>query len=86
MSKRITLTRDGVKYDFSEFQFAMLTRKKITPDNPMGYNFEQRIRSLVKQGLFRKRNGAFERTKLGSVVCNIIHDRLAIKASVTPKE
>lgn len=86
MSKRITLTRDGKKFDFSEPQFAMLTRKMITPDDPMEYNFEQRIKSLIKQGLFRKRNGAFERTKLGSVVVQIIHDRLVAKTSVTPKE
>lgn len=84
--KRYTITVDGKKYDLSEHQYAMLSKKTLTPDNPVPWNFEQRIKSLVKQGLSRKRNGSYERTKLGSVVVNAIHDRLAIKASATPKE
>lgn len=77
---------DGKKYDLSEHQYEMLSKKSLKAEDPMSWNFEQRIKSLVKQGLSRKRNGSYERTKLGSVVVNAIHDRLAIKASATPKE
>lgn len=86
MRRRYKLTLDGIRYDLSEAQYAMLSRRKVKAEDPMTWNFEQRIKSLVKQGLSRKRNGSFERTKLGSVVVNTIHDRLAVKASATSEE
>jgi hypothetical protein len=66
---------DGTIYDLSEFQFAMLSKKKLTPDNPMTWNFQQRISSLVKQGLTRKRNGHYERTQRGLRVWREITNR-----------
>jgi len=94
--KRYTLTADGVKYDLSEAQFVMLSKRKLTPTTPMTWSFEQRIKSLVKQGLSRKRNGSYERTQKGFRVWRDITNRqlklkgtgLSVVATsdATPKE
>lgn len=84
--KRFRLTLNKVRYDLSAYQCLMLSRKRLKLPDPLEWNDEQRIKSLVKQGLFRKRNGAFERTKLGSVVYNTIHDKVATEVTATPKE
>mgnify|MGYP003578973567 CR=1 FL=1 len=73
--KRLKLKHKEVNYDLSEAQYLMLSRGKIEAEDPMTWRFEQRITSLVRQGLFCKRNGAFKRTKLGSTVWQTIADR-----------
>lgn len=83
--KRFKLTLDGVRYDLSEFQFAMLSKRKLTPEDPMKYPFEQRIKSLVKQGLSRKRNGSFERTQKGFRVWQGINDRQLKREKIAPE-
>jgi hypothetical protein len=66
---------DGIKYNLSEIQFAMLSKRKLTPDDPMPWNFEQRIKGLVKKGLSRKWNGVYERTQKGFRVWREISNR-----------
>ncbi len=85
-NKRYRLTVDGRKYDMSEPQYAMLSKKKVKLSNPPSWNDEQRMDGLLKMSLFRKRNGAFERTKLGSAVYDAIQARVAFKATATQPE
>jgi hypothetical protein len=73
--KRYKLTLDGNRYDLSQHQLLMLSRKTRKLTDPMDWNTEQRVKSLVKQGLGRKRNGHLERTKLGFEVWQKIANR-----------
>ena len=64
----------------------MLSRKRLKLTPPVEWNDQQRIVSLVKQGLFRKRNGSYERTKLGSAVYLQITAKVAEATQAAPKE
>lgn len=86
MPKKYKLTYDERIFAFSEAQYLMLSRKKIKVTDPLEWKFEQRMSSLVKQGLFRKWNGSFERTKLGLTVYDAIHDRISKSSTSKLKE
>jgi hypothetical protein len=73
--KRYKLTLDGIQYSLSETQFAMLSHRKLNPEDPMTWAFEQRIKGLVKKGLSRKWNGVYERTQKGFRVWREITNR-----------
>lgn len=86
--KRITGTHKGVKYNFSEAQYQMLSRDAIrSNDNSPSWATEARIRGLASKGLIVKRKGSYKRTNLGAAVYNTIADRVKqVAAKAAAKE
>lgn len=74
--KRITGTHKGVKYNFSEAQYTMLSKDAIRSGDAAQWAFEARVRGLASKGLIVKRKGSYKRTNLGAAVYNTIADRV----------
>jgi hypothetical protein len=70
---RFQLSLNGVKYDFSAEQVAMISKKTLRLKTPLVWANEQRIKGLVsKRLLYREkwttRTVSYSRTKLGEEI------------------
>ena len=82
MAVRYTTTKDGIKYNFSQGQFDILSQKSFKIKKVLDWNREQQIESLISKRLFTKKDQIIRRTNLGDMIFDkILHQKSKSKST-----